>query len=192
MDGKYRHIMLIDGNDDRGIDVAIMTRQGFSIETIRSNVDAIDERGEIFSRDCAQYEIRTLSGAIIHVLVNHFKSQSGGGGPKRKRQAKKVREIVNGLVQQETHVVVLGDLNEGPPTGRNQALNLAELYNDNSPIADCYSLNGFDVGGRPGTYRFLRPAQPSGLHLPLDEPAAEVRPGRSVPQGTVGLTENSS
>ena len=59
------------------------------------------------------------------MLVNHFKSQSGGGGEKRKRQAKKVREIVNGLVQQGKHVVVLGDLNEGPPTGGSQALNLA-------------------------------------------------------------------
>jgi endonuclease/exonuclease/phosphatase family metal-dependent hydrolase len=152
LNGKYRHIMLIDGNDDRGIDVAIMTRQGFTIETIRSNVDATDAQGEIFSRDCPQYEIKTPGGAVIHVLVNHFKSQSGGGGEKRKRQAKKVREIVNGLVQQGKHVVVLGDLNEGPPTGGSQALNLAELYNNNSPIADCYSLNGFDVGGRPGTY----------------------------------------
>jgi endonuclease/exonuclease/phosphatase family metal-dependent hydrolase len=149
---KYRHIMLIDGNDDRGIDVAIMSRQGFSIETIRSNVDATDAQGEIFSRDCAQYEVKTPSGAAIHVLVNHFKSQSGGGGEKRRRQAKRVREIVNGLVQQGKHVVVLGDLNEGPPTGGTQAANLAELYNNGSPLADCYSLNGFDVGGRPGTY----------------------------------------
>lgn len=152
LSGKYRHIMLIDGNDDRGIDVAIMTRQGFTIENIRSNVDATDAKGEIFSRDCPQYEIKTPGGAVILVLVNHFKSQSGGGGEKRKRQATKVREIVNGLVQQGQHVVVLGDLNEGPPTGGSHALNLAELYNNNSPIADCYSLNGFDVGSRPGTY----------------------------------------
>jgi endonuclease/exonuclease/phosphatase family metal-dependent hydrolase len=152
LNGKYRHIMLIDGNDDRGIDVAIMTRQAFTIETIRCNVDATDAQGEIFSRDCPQYEILTPGGEVIHVLVNHFKSQSGGGGDKRKRQAKKVRQIVDELVQQGKHVVVLGDLNEGPPTGASHALNLAELYDNASPIADCYSLNGFDVGGRPGTY----------------------------------------
>jgi endonuclease/exonuclease/phosphatase family metal-dependent hydrolase len=149
---KYRHIMLIDGNDDRGIDVAIMTRTGFAIETIRSNVDATDAQGEIFSRDCPQYEVKTPNGAVIHVLVNHFKSQSGGGGEKRKRQAKEVRKIVNGLVQQEKHVVVLGDLNEGPAAASGQAPNLAPLFDNNSPLADCYSLNGFDIGGRPGTY----------------------------------------
>jgi hypothetical protein len=72
--------MLIDGNDERGIDVAVMTRAGFSIDSICSNVDRTDEVGTVFSRDCPQYEVRTPSGAVVHVLVNHFKSQSGGGG----------------------------------------------------------------------------------------------------------------
>ena len=104
---SYRHVMLVEGNDERGIDVAIMTRAGFEIESIHSNVDKVDDEGTIFSRDCAQYEVRTPTGVVIHVLVNHFKSQSGGGGPKRKRQATAVREIVDGLVQQGAHVVVL-------------------------------------------------------------------------------------
>jgi endonuclease/exonuclease/phosphatase family metal-dependent hydrolase len=129
-----------------------MTRAGFDIETIRSNVDAVDAVGTIFSRDCAQYEVRTPCGAVIHVLVNHFKSQSGGGGAKRLRQATKVREIVDGLAQQGKHVVVLGDLNEGPPAAGSQAPNLAPLFDDNSPLLDCYSFSGFDVGARPGTY----------------------------------------
>ena len=79
--GSYGHVMLVDGNDERGIDVGIMTRPGFEIRSIRSNVDAVDATGVIFSRDCAQYEIVTPTGEVLHVLVNHFKSQSGGGGP---------------------------------------------------------------------------------------------------------------
>ena len=39
----YDHIMLIDGNDDRGIDVAVMTRAGYEIELIRSHVDDEEE-----------------------------------------------------------------------------------------------------------------------------------------------------
>lgn len=150
--GHYRHVMLVDGNDDRGIDVAIMTRAGFEIETIRSHVDRVDSQGTIFSRDCAQYEVRAPSGVTIHVLVNHFKSQSGGGGPKRKRQATAVREIVNGLIQQGKHVVVLGDLNEGPADEGTQAPNLMSLFDNDSPLIDCYSLPEFDVGKRPGTF----------------------------------------
>ena len=76
----------------------LLTRDGFEIASIRSNVDAVDAQGVIFSRDCPQYEVHTPSGVVLHVLVNHFKSQSGGGGPKRKRLATKVRRIVDGLV----------------------------------------------------------------------------------------------
>jgi endonuclease/exonuclease/phosphatase family metal-dependent hydrolase len=150
--GLYRHVMLVDGNDDRGIDVAIMTRNGFDIGSIRSNVDKTDSKGIFFSRDCAEYEVRTPKGVVIHVLVNHFKSQSGGGGAKRKRQAKAVRKIVNELVQAGAHVVVLGDLNEGPAVTGTQAPNLARLFKYKSPLIERYSLPGFDVGNRPGTF----------------------------------------
>jgi endonuclease/exonuclease/phosphatase family metal-dependent hydrolase len=150
--GLYRHVMLVDGNDDRGIDVAIMTRNRFEIRSIRSNVDKTDSKGIIFSRDCAEYEVRTPKGAVIHVLVNHFKSQSGGGGAKRKRQAKAVRKIVDELVEAGAHVVVVGDLNEGPAVTGSQAPNLATLFKNKSPLIDCYSLPGFDVGTRPGTF----------------------------------------
>jgi hypothetical protein len=37
--GLYRHVMLVDGNDDRGIDVGIMTKPGFEIGDIRSHVE---------------------------------------------------------------------------------------------------------------------------------------------------------
>jgi hypothetical protein len=35
----FDHIMLIDGNDDRGIDVGIMTKQEYEVVAIRSHVD---------------------------------------------------------------------------------------------------------------------------------------------------------
>jgi len=152
LDKHYHHAMLVDGNDERGIDVGIMTRENFEILSICSNVDAADNGGTIFSRDCPQYEVRTPSGTIVHILVNHFKSQSGGGGSKRRRQANKVREIADDLMDHEQHVVVLGDLNEGPPNGSTQAINLAGLYNNGSRLIDCYSLDDFEIGTRPGSY----------------------------------------
>ncbi len=149
---QYRHVMLVDGNDERGIDVGLMTGNNFEIESVRSNVDTEDAIGTVFSRDCPQYEVRTPNGTVVHVLVNHFKSQSGGGGSKRRRQAAEVRRIVNALVAQGQHVVVLGDLNEGPATAGSQAENLQDLFNNNSPLVDCYSLPAFQVGNRPGTF----------------------------------------
>jgi endonuclease/exonuclease/phosphatase family metal-dependent hydrolase len=152
LNGLYKHVMLVDGNDERGIDVGILTKPGFEIRSIRSHVDARDDIGIIFSRDCAQYEIATPGGQTIHVLVNHFKSQSGGGGAKRKRQAAEVRRIADRLAAEGKHAVVLGDLNEGPAATGSQAENLAPLLENNSPLVDCYSLQGFDPGPKPGTF----------------------------------------
>lgn len=152
LDDFYDHIMLIDGNDERGIDVGIMTKNDFEIESIRSSVDNTDSVGTIFSRDCPQYKVVTPNGNTIHVLVNHFKSQSGGGGPKRTRQSKEVRRIIDELDSQNQHFIVLGDLNEGPAALGTQAGNLMNLFNANSPLLDCYSLTNFDLGDRPGTF----------------------------------------
>ena len=152
LDEKYRHVMLVDGNDSRGIDVGIMTKSGLPIRTIRSNVDAEDAQGIVFSRDCPEYEVVTQNGTHLFVLVNHFKSQSGGGGAKRQRQAKEVRQIVDRLVGEGKHVIVLGDLNEGPKTVGTQAANFSALFDNNSPLVDVYSLPGFNVGPRPGTF----------------------------------------
>jgi endonuclease/exonuclease/phosphatase family metal-dependent hydrolase len=148
----YAHVMLVDGNDDRGIDVAIMTKADFSIKGILSNVDNVAPNGKrVFDRDCPQYEIETPSGATVHVLLNHFKSQSGGGGPERLIQATEVRAIVTGLVADGKHCVVMGDLNEGPKAGATFADNLAPLFTL-PELVDCYSIPGFDFGGKQGTF----------------------------------------
>jgi hypothetical protein len=52
----YPHVMLIDGNDDRGIDVGLLTRPAFPIRGIRSHVDDTDVDGEVFSRDCPTHQ----------------------------------------------------------------------------------------------------------------------------------------
>jgi endonuclease/exonuclease/phosphatase family metal-dependent hydrolase len=151
LDQQYAHVMLVDGNDDRGIDVAIMTKPGFKIKSIRSNVDRMKDGETVFSRDCPQYEVETPDGVTIHVLLNHFKSQSGGGGPRRKLQSENVREIVSELITAGEHCVVMGDLNEGPKAGQTVAENLAPLFSTPN-LVDCYSIPGFDFDGKPGSY----------------------------------------
>jgi endonuclease/exonuclease/phosphatase family metal-dependent hydrolase len=154
---RYGHVMLIDGNDTRGIDVGIMTTTQVEILSMRSNVDMPDPgaAGEhLFSRDCAQYQCRLPGGATVWVLLNHFKSQSGGGGPKRARQAQGVRQIVDGLLAAgDRNIIVMGDLNEGPAVMGQPAANLAPLFDPNGPLVDVYSLPVFDAGPRPGTFQ---------------------------------------
>jgi hypothetical protein len=61
-DPIYDHVMLIDGNDDRRIDVGIMTKQSFDIQSLVSHVDNSDAHGKIFSRDCPEYKFSTSWG----------------------------------------------------------------------------------------------------------------------------------
>lgn len=153
----YARVMLIDGNDSRGIDVGLMTTDQVEIVSMRSHVDVPDPvaTGEhLFSRDCAQYECRLQSGATVWVLLNHFKSQSGGGGAKRARQAQGVRDIVEALIAAgETNMVVMGDFNEGPTALGQVPGNLAPLFDPAGPLVDAYSLPTFDAGPRPGSFQ---------------------------------------
>ncbi len=116
----YRHIMIIDGNDSRGIDVGLATREGFPIGEMRSHVDDLKPDGHpIFSRDCPEYEVMTPSGARLMILPNHFKSKFGGNDPssraKRRAQSEAVASYYRRLVDEGCeNVVVLGDLNDTP------------------------------------------------------------------------------
>src|SRR5262249_139784 len=74
----FTHVMLIDGNDERGIDVGILSKAGFDIALMRSHVDDQDAKGTIFSRDCAEYEVHTPNGNTLLVLLNHFKNKGYG------------------------------------------------------------------------------------------------------------------
>jgi hypothetical protein len=71
----YAHVMVIDGNDDRGIDVGLMTKTGFDVVAVRSHVDD-DGQGLVFSRDCPEYLVTAPSGERLVVLVNHLKSKA--------------------------------------------------------------------------------------------------------------------
>lgn len=115
----YRHMMVIDGNDARGIDVGIMVRDGFTIPSMRSHVDEVSDGKKVFSRDCPEYIVETPGGAKIAVLPNHYKSKYGGNDQssqdKRRNQAAFTAQYYQRLLDEGIeNVVVLGDLNDTP------------------------------------------------------------------------------
>lgn len=133
----YANFMLIDGNDDRGIDVGIMTKPGFDVGLMRSHINDRAAGGErIFSRDCPEYAVTTPAGEVIWILPNHFKSKFGGNDArsiaKRTGQSVRTAEIYEALQSQgQDLVVVLGDLNDTPDSAPLQRLlagtNLREI-----------------------------------------------------------------
>lgn len=144
----YAHVMLIDGNDDRGIDVGIMTKPDFEIVAIRSHVDDTDEKGTIFSGDCAEHLVRLPSGSsTLWVLMNHLKRKGFGSqrtnDAKRLRQAKRVRAIYDAhLAAGDGHVAILGDFNDTP---------------DSAPLAPL--LGGLTAAGRQRASKLRRRRQ---------------------------------
>ncbi|WP_415910438.1 endonuclease/exonuclease/phosphatase family protein [Oleiharenicola sp. Vm1] len=125
----YPHFLLVDGNDERGIDVGVFSRH--PIRSVRSHVDdtftgADRKPHRVFSRDCAEYEIELPGGRTLWLLANHFKSQ-GYGTPasndaKRLRQTQRVREILRRFDLQKDLVVVAGDFNAAPQCASLQPL----------------------------------------------------------------------
>jgi endonuclease/exonuclease/phosphatase family metal-dependent hydrolase len=136
----YPYVLLFDGNDDRRIDVALLSRR--PIGWLRSH---IHERSEYegrqvptFSRDCLEVQVLLPRRKRLYVLVNHFKSM--GYSPKtdpqshRRRlgQALRVAELVDQYALDEQYVVVAGDLNSDPTSPSLAPLvNHPKLYNVN-------------------------------------------------------------
>lgn len=145
----YPKTMVIDGNDERGIDVGVMVRGDFQIVDIRTHIFDRDEKGVIFSRDCPEYTISTPEGNLILVLVNHFKSKGygdkGSSDAKRLRQAQRVAEIYNDHLKEYDYIVVMGDLNDTPASDP-----LAPLMS--TSLKDITEHPNFQSDGRPGTY----------------------------------------
>jgi endonuclease/exonuclease/phosphatase family metal-dependent hydrolase len=143
--------MLIDGNDERGIDVGLLAKDNFPVLGMRSHVDDPGPGGEpVFSRDCAEYEF-DVNGEKLLLLVNHFKSKGFGkastSNARREAQAKRVAEIYKERAKEGwKNIVVLGDFNDTPDSAP-----LAPLLTK-TDLKDASQAKGWVWGEREGTF----------------------------------------
>ncbi|HEU5239226.1 MAG TPA: hypothetical protein VFU37_19000, partial [Pyrinomonadaceae bacterium] len=103
LDNHFEHMILIDGNDLRGIDVGLLVRRGagVSIEQIRTHIDdpvdatppvtrqaianfGYSVKNAVFSRDCLEVDVKA-SGKTLTLMINHFKAQDGKPSSKAHR-----------------------------------------------------------------------------------------------------------
>jgi endonuclease/exonuclease/phosphatase family metal-dependent hydrolase len=149
----YPQVMVVEGNDTRGIDVGCMAAAGFDLVQLRTHIFDTDSRGPVFSRDCCEYHFQTPGRNRLVVLGNHFKSKgySSPGDPtgarRRTRQAKRVAAIYKGLrAEGIEYIAITGDLNDDPKSeSLNPLLGLADL-------TDVSEHPAFDWNHRKGTY----------------------------------------
>ncbi len=187
----FPHAMVIDGNDDRGIDVGVLSR--YPINGMRSHVDDRNPNGErTFSRDCPEYVVQLAPGKAIVVLPNHFKSRRGGnGGPVQERrlaQACAASAIASRAQEMSPFVLLGGDLNDTPDSPALQPLwetGFVDVLDHASYPADRPGTYGTGRAGDKIDYLLMSPALRARLQHTGIERRGSYHPNTWEPFDTV-------
>jgi len=162
----YRELLVLQGNDGRGQEMGMLTKNGFKIQEVRTYSNEMDDNGKpIFNKNLVKYEITTPSQNKICLLAVHLQEQ---GKDKencdalRLRQAHRVAEIYQQLRDQgQEYVVVAGTLNAVP-----YCFSLAPLL-QKTDLKDVSKHPSFNVAGEKerDTGNFHRGAFAKGLNI---------------------------
>lgn len=110
----YPSARLVEGNDPRGIDVAVLSR--LPLRAYASHRDDSGPDGRLlWPRDCVEVHAEA-GGRPLLVVASHFSSPVSDGGTRRAWQAARMREVAEALALADPSAVVLagGDLNDAP------------------------------------------------------------------------------
>ncbi len=144
---KNYGIVHYDSPDERGIDVALMYQKALfsplNSSTHQTKLTDNSSDGRDYTRDVLLVS-GYLQGDLIHVLVNHWPSRSGGEARSRsKREAAAAvnKRLVDSIQKQDPYakIFVMGDLNDNPTNsslkkvlktkGDKKKVGFKELYN---------------------------------------------------------------
>ncbi len=128
LSNMYPHVLLIEGNDPRLIDVGLMSRfpiGGFTSWQRATHPAAPDEL--VFGRDMIEVEIlNEQRNAKLFTLFNtHLKSNyvsftedpaagHAAANERRRRQAETLARIVKSRMRPDSRYVIVGDMNDSP------------------------------------------------------------------------------
>jgi endonuclease/exonuclease/phosphatase family metal-dependent hydrolase len=185
---SYPFRTVVEGNDDRRIDVAVLSRVPLRrVSSWRFWPDPGSPGERVFSRDLLQLEVFT-PGRPLHLFINHLKSPfifeefklteaekkvaRKAILDKRTRQAAAVADVLR-LLRRDSRVIVLGDHNDNPDSPALAAFGTAGLVEhiggaETMPgpnrkgelVADKFA----GVSPTPWTHRFKGP---EGTHFGL-------------------------
>jgi len=134
----YPHVIALDGNDGRGIEVGVLSR--LPITHIRSWQHLVDKDSghPVFNRDCLEVDVQAPTFGTLTLYVNHLKSMRddrGDGGRARTRfirvqQCRAIMDLVRerfGPTPGDHPFVILGDFNDYLETDEQGESGITEL-----------------------------------------------------------------
>ena len=140
-------IVHFESPDARGIDVALMYQKEFftPIDTSSHELKIYDDntRKRVYTRDQLLVSGK-LEGEMIHVIVSHWPSRSGGEArsrPKRIAAAKLNKRIIDSLQANDPYAKIfsMGDLNDDPTNSSLKDILKAERDKEDVKLKGIYN-----------------------------------------------------
>lgn len=182
VDRNYQ-IVHFDSPDKRGIDVALLYQPKYFTFLNARKIDMTTPRGEndtLFTRDILLVS-GEIDGDVMHFLVNHWPSRSGGEArskPGRALAALKNKEVCDSIFQidPKAKIVIMGDLNDDPVSpsvkdvlqarGKKHKVKKTGFYN---PMTDFYKKGLGTTAWRDAWSLFDQLIVSEGLLNPTDK-----------------------
>jgi len=128
LNGLYSHVALVEGNDNRMIDVGVLSKYPLGpITSYQTAVHEEDPDRRIFSRDLLSVEVlnESRSKKLFTLYNTHLKSpyvpfyedQVAGterNDTRRRRQAETVSRLISDAERPNSSFVLVGDMNDAP------------------------------------------------------------------------------
>jgi endonuclease/exonuclease/phosphatase family metal-dependent hydrolase len=183
--GGYRFLVLVEGNDPRLIDLAVLSRLPLGAVVSHQHAVHPDDPSEaVFSRDLLEVDILhpTSRTRLFTVFNNHLKSQfvpfdqdpvagKEANDLRRRRQAETVERIVAARTRPDSRYLVLGDLNDPPDSPALAAITASAQLGLVDALTQPTETRPpkADVPPPPAsgawTHRFKEPGQPARYEL---------------------------
>ena len=174
----YPHQVLIEGNDNRFIDVGLLSKLPLgAVASFQTAVEKDPPHRRVFSRDLLSIEVlnESRSRKLFTLYNTHLKSHFGDDDPggkakndaRRRRQAEAISEIVAQRMRTNSRYVITGDMNDPPDAEPLAALRTIEgnqmidaLANPQETRPAKAESSGHDPTRPAWTHRFKPTNQP--------------------------------
>jgi endonuclease/exonuclease/phosphatase family metal-dependent hydrolase len=182
--GKYPHVVLVEGNDPRLIDVGVLSKLPIGgITSWQQTTHPEEPDVPVFGRDLLEVDIMTptKSRKLFTMFVNHLKSHyvdfredpvtaEESTNQRRRRQAEMVAAIVKGRTRPSSSFIVLGDMNDPADSQFLQAFTAASTLHLTNALVSPKESGVMKKDDPPPTttawtHRFKESGQPAKYEL---------------------------